>query len=244
MTRQTKAAVAKLFTSETAKKYLTAQDASISSQARVLMNELLDKFSQLFSFKSKILAERMVNGAAGVSKTVLHTSLKKLSGGLSLKTGIVPAGMEEISKALIAENVSLIKSIPQEYFKNVTGAVMRSITVGRGMADLLPQIQKYDGQTQRRAKNLALDQTRKAYNSINKERMQKIGVKQFEWVHSGGGQKPRESHLKISGHIFDFDDLTKQQAALGVPPEDQGIPGYPINCRCTMVPVIRFEGEE
>jgi uncharacterized protein with gpF-like domain len=49
--------------------------------------------------------------------------------------------------------------------------------------------------------------------------------------------------LKIDGHVFDFDKLESQQAALGVPPEDQGIPGYPINCRCTMLPVVRFEGE-
>ena len=244
MTNETKRSVKRLFQSETARVYLSAQDASVGSQARILMNSLLDKFTQLFSFRSKTLAERMLNGAAQVSKATLHSSLKQLSGGLSLKTGVVPAGMEEVSKAIIAENVSLIKSIPQEYFKNVTGAVMRSITVGQGMADLLPQIQKYDGQTERRAKNLALDQTRKAYNAINKERMQKVGVRQFEWVHSGGGQKPRESHLKIDGHIFDFDKLESQQAALGVPPEDQGIPGYPVNCRCTMVPVVRFEGED
>jgi SPP1 gp7 family putative phage head morphogenesis protein len=211
--------------------------------ARKLMNHLTAKFQALFNFKAGDLAESMVSGAAAVSKSSLHTSLKQLSGGLSLKTGVVPKGMEDVSKALIAENVSLIKSIPQQYFKDVTGSVMRSITVGRGIADLLPEIKKYQGQTERRAKNLSLDQTRKAYNSINKQRMQSIGVKQFEWVHSGGGQKPRESHLKIAGHIFDFENLESQQAALGVPKEDQGIPGYPINCRCTMLPVIRFEDE-
>jgi uncharacterized protein with gpF-like domain len=167
MTAETKKEIARLFKSKTAREYVSAQDASIGSQARILMNGLLDKFNQLFSFKSRTLAERMVNGAANASKATLHTSLKQLSGGLSLNTGVIPKGMEEIAKALIAENVSLIKSIPQEYFKNVTGAVMRSIMVGNGLADLLPHIKKYDGQTERRAKNLSLDQTRKAYNSIN-----------------------------------------------------------------------------
>ena len=68
----------------------------------------------------------------------------------------------------------LIKSIPEQYFKDVTGSVMRSITTGNGLADLVPEIKKYDGQTERRAKLLALDQTRKAYNSINKQRMQSL----------------------------------------------------------------------
>ncbi len=140
-----------------------AMDASIASKARILMNAIQKKYNILFSSKATSLAEMMFNGAAAASKTALHASLKKLSGGLSLKTGIVPKGMEEVAKATIAENVSLIKSIPEEYLKNVTGAVMRSITVGQGIADLIPQIQKFDGQTERRAKNLALDQTRKAY---------------------------------------------------------------------------------
>jgi SPP1 gp7 family putative phage head morphogenesis protein len=151
--------------------------------------------------------------------------------------------MEEVAKASVAENVSLIKSIPEQYFKDITGAVMRSITTGNGLADLVSEIDKYAGQTKRRAENLALDQTRKAYNSINKQRMQAIGVRQFEWIHSGGGQVPRESHLKISGHIFDFDKVEEQQAALGVPERDRGIPGFPVNCRCTMLPVINFEQE-
>lgn len=224
-------------------KKIIAMDASLASQARILMNKLTDKFTQLFSSHAKPLSQAMVNGAAAVSKTSLHGSLKQLSGGLSLKTGVVPAGMEEIATASVAENVSLIKSIPEQYFKDITGAVMRSITSGNGLADLVPAINKYNGQVTRRSRNIALDQTRKAYNSINQQRMQAIGVKQFEWIHSGGGQHPRESHLKISGHIFDFENLIAQQAALGVPKEDQGIPGYPVNCRCTMLPVINFDNE-
>ena len=223
---------------------MAAMDVSIASQARILMNELTSKFTQLFSKKSPTLAEKMIEGAANSSQTQLHSSLKQLSGGLSLKTGVVPKGMEEIAKASIAENVSLIKSIPEQYLKNVTGAVMRSITTGHGLADLVPAIKKYDGQTQRRARNLALDQTRKAYNSINQQRMQAVGVKQFEWIHSGGGQEPRQSHLKMDGKIFDFENLIEQQTALGVPKEDQGIPGQAINCRCTMLPVIDFGVDE
>lgn len=218
-----------------------AMDGSISSKARILMNALTNKFSMLFASKATSLAEMMFNGASAASKTTLHESLKKLSGGLSLNTGVVPKGMEDVAKATIAENVSLIKSIPEEYLKNVTGAVMRSITVGQGIADLIPQIQKFDGQTERRAKNLALDQTRKAYNTINKQRMQATGVKQFEWVHSGGSQFPRKSHLDIlNGKIFSFEHLEAEQAALGVPPADRGLPGMPVNCKCTILPIIDF----
>lgn len=250
MTTETKTQLKRLFNGEIADDYFeqqaqaAAMDASITSKARILMNKLTDKFSQLFAQKATPYAQTMVNGASDVSKSTLHTSLKQLSGGLSLKTGVVPEGMDDVTTALVAENVSLIKSIPQQYFKDITGSVMRSITTGNGLSDLIPSINKYEGQTVRRANNIALDQTRKAYNSINKQRMQSIGVKQFEWVHSGGSQHPRQSHVKISGHIFSFDNLEEEQAELGVPPEDRGIPGHPVNCKCTMVPVINFDDEE
>jgi SPP1 gp7 family putative phage head morphogenesis protein len=219
-------------------------DASISSQARILTNYLMNKFNKLFSLKAKDLANKMVINSSESSKSNLHSSLRKLSGGLSIKTGIVPTGMEDISTAIVAENVSLIKSIPQEYFKNVTGAVMRSITTGNGLKDLVPEIKKYSSQTQRRAENIALDQTRKAYNNINKQRLVNIGVKKFEWIHSYGGVTPRKSHIKIDRHIFSFENLESEQAALGVPESDRGLPGMPINCRCTINPVIDFSDQD
>lgn len=244
MTLTSKKMIIKLFNQPFAKEFVSTQekmaamDDSLGSQARILLNYLSKKFEDLFADKSKKMAESMLDGVDKTSKTNLHNSLKQLSGGLSLKTGIVPKGFDDIANATIAENVNLIKSIPQEYFKQVTGSVMRSITEGRGIRDLIPEIEKYDGQTYRRAKNIALDQTRKAYNTINKQRLTALGVKQFEWLHSGGGQTPRESHLKIDGHIFSFENLEAEQAALGVPKNDRGLPSIPTFCRCTIRPVI------
>jgi len=247
MTAETKKQIIKFFKGELSQEYFeqqkesAAMDANLGSQAKILTLGLLSTFRQLFSKKANVLAPRMVNGAEQVSSSSLHKSLGELTAGLSLKTSIVPKGLEDVTTATIAENVSLIKSIPEEYFKNITGSVMRSITNGRGLADLVPDIQKYEGQTHRRARNLALDQTRKAYNSINKQKLQSLGVTQFEWVHSGGGQHPRESHIKIGGHIFSFENLEKEQAELGVPEADRGLPGFPVNCRCVMKPVVKFD---
>jgi hypothetical protein len=236
MVIETRLQITKLFKSGTAVEFqeqqaeAEAMDKSVTAAAKKVMNKLTASFTQLFASKAKPIAAGMVAGAAAVSKSALHVSLKKLSGGLSLKTGVIPKGFEDISQSLINENVGLIKSIPAKYLDDVSGSVYRSITQGQGLADLLPQISKYEGITMRRAKLIAHDQTRKAYNSINKARMVSLGTKSFQWVHSGGGHKPRASHIKISGTIFTFENLEKEQAALGVPPADRGIPGYPVNC--------------
>lgn len=244
MIKETKEKILKLFQTNNSENFFKqrkkaeATDESITSKSKKVMNSLMSKFTQLFSLAATPAAKDMLNGTKKYSESSLRSSVKKLTGGLSLETGVVPKGMEEVSQAIIDENVSLIKSIPQEYLGKVSGAVMRSITTGNGLADLVPEIQKYSGETDRRAKNIALDQTRKAYNAINKERMQKLGIKKFRWIHTGGGQHPRKSHQEISGNIYSFDNLPlKGQEGFvnGV------IPGQAINCRCTMEPIIEFE---
>jgi len=250
MARETKKQIVRLFKGEISDDFfksqekLTAMDASLASQARILLNSLSRTFEEFFNLKASSLAKTMVQGATKTSATTVQESLKKLTGGLTLKTSVVSSGQEEVSTALVSENVSLIKSIPQEYLKDVTGSVMRSITTGRGIADLIPDLEKYEGISYRRAKNIALDQTRKAYNTINRQKLLNNGVKQFEWGHSGGSLHPRESHIDIAGKVFSFEHIREEQAALGVPQADRGLPGEPINCKCYMRPIIVFETDE
>lgn len=235
MTAQVEREVRRLFDTDAAAKHF-GTDATIASQSRILLNSLAAKFNDLFARKARALAEQMVDGAGKASGSALHSSLEKLSGGLSLKTKITNPNLTNVYKASVTENVSLIKSIPAQYLQKVEGAVMRSITTGNGLQDLVPALEQYQGQTHRRAKNIALDQTRKAYNAINKGRMQAIGVKKFQWHHSGGGAHPREDHVEMDGNIYSFDKLPVIDQNTG----ERGIPGQAPNCKCTMSPVFDF----
>ncbi len=241
MTEECTRRIKRLFESETGSAHF-AQDATISSQSRILLNALRGKFETLFAQHARSMAEQMVNGAGAASKSAMHSSLQALSGGMSLKVPPLRAGsnLDNIYKASVTENVNLIKSIPSQYLKDVEGSTMRSITTGNGLQDLVPALEKYEGQTHRRAKNIAMDQTRKAYNSINKGRMQAVGVKKFQWNHSGGSDQPREDHIEMDGNVYSFDDLPVIDERSG----ERGIPGQAINCRCTMTPVFDFEGDE
>ncbi len=214
----------------------TGMDMSPASQVRILTNDLKSRFEQLFARRAKPMAESMANQADAASKAATYESLKKLSGGLSLKTDIFTGPMDEFFKATVANNVALIKSIPSEYFMKVQNAVTQSITAGKGLEDLTKFFEEQHGVEKRRAKNIAIDQTHKAYNGLNKGRMQGVGIKAFQWQHSGGGLHPRPMHLALSGQVFTFDKLP-------VIDEDgtRGIPGQAINCRCTMIPVVQFE---
>ena len=129
MTEQVERAVSRLFNGDAAEEYF-AEDASISSQARMLTNNLMSTFNSLFARRAKPLSEQMVSNADKVSKSVLHSSLKELSGGLMIKTDIMPGDLGEALNAATWENVQLIKSISSDYLGNIQGQVMRSLQPG------------------------------------------------------------------------------------------------------------------
>ncbi len=227
-----------LFKTGTAKEYF-ALDASISSQARILTNALTEKFNELFARMSKPIAEQVVEEANKSSSVALKSSLKELSGGLSIKTSSISPEITDVLNASTTENVALIKSISQQYLSGVQQAVMRSITGTEGLNDLIPYLQKSKEITHRRAKMIAYDQTRKAFNSIDVAKMKSLGIKKFEWLHSGGSNHPRKLHIELSGKIFSLDDPPIIEDNKGK--ITRGLPGTLPNCRCRLLPVISFD---
>lgn len=238
MTSTVEKELKKLFKTDTAKEYY-ANDDSISSQARILTNALIEKFNGMFASLSKPLAENMVSDASKSSAISLHSSLKELSGGLSIKTSSLSPETIDILNASTTENVALIKSISSQYLNGVQQAVMRSITMGGGLQDLIPYLQKSKEITYRRAKVIAYDQTRKAFNSISIGRMNSLGVKEFKWLHSGGSNAPRKLHIELSGKIFSLADPPVIEDN-GKGKVTRGLPGQLVSCRCRLMPIVKF----
>lgn len=235
MAAETRRKLERLYDGSTAEEYF-AQDAGIASQAKKVMRELWKKYDAMFKERAKRISTNFVNQIDSANSASVHKSLKQLSGGLSLGTRTLDADTKEVLKASIAENVSLIKSIPQKYLGRVEGMVMRSITHPEGRNYLDRELAKSYDITKRRAKFIASDQTRKANAAISAGRLQKLGVKKFEWIHVPNSH-PRELHEKLDGKIFEWDN----------PPEIQKNPsirGYPAQlpgCHCEAAPVFEFD---
>ena len=222
--------------------FKSAMDASTPSQARIALNALLKKWQERFDDLSKVLVTRMISRTLKNSSISLSYSLKEVGQTLSIDTSFSDARLKDVIKASTQEAANLIKLIPQRYINEVQGQVMRSITTGQGLKDLVPYLTKrYHGDV-KKAKNTALDQTRKAYQSINTSRLKTLGVKKFIWIHSGGGKKPRQEHIRMSGNEYSFDDPPIIGEMYGL--EVRGLPGDLPNCRCVCKPVINFDLEE
>ena len=246
MADDVKRQILKLLESPDSKEFF-GTDASIASQARILLNNLTSKYGKAFKCLAKPAAKQMLRGINQASKSGLFSSLKKMTGGVTIKTDFVSEDLADVMKATMVENEDLIESLSVEYMRKIRGDVIRSITTPQagGLTGLRKRIIKTldreKGQVHRRAKNIALDQTRKAYNNLNLGRMKAVGVQQFEWVHSRGGQFPRDYHLNVlDGNVYDVDNPPIIDPDTG----ERGFPGQLINCRCTMLPVISFESGE
>jgi SPP1 gp7 family putative phage head morphogenesis protein len=216
-----------------------AMDASKSSAARILTNELMRKFNAIFRRRSKPIAETFANQADAASSAAVHASLKELSGGLSLPVSALNAATKEILSATITENVGLIRSISEKYQQQVQGMVMRSITSGGGADEIMESLQREGKRTYKRARFIVRDQTRKAMQGLSRGRMEKVGLKKFRWLHTGGSKEPRPLHVKMSGNIYRFDDPPIIDEKTG----ERGYPGQLPGCGCRQVPVIEFDDD-
>lgn len=244
MHRQTLREVLALFDNHdlpTAISGTVTMDASIASAGRRIFNRLEKLFGSLFDDKAPEIADQMVSAADRQSVSTLGRSLREMSGDKSFKVNFKTAGVDDVFKASVAESVGLIKRIPQEFLQEVQGEVMRSITTGSGLQDLQPYMEKKYGEAKRHASNVAMDQTRKAYQGLTRGRMRKVGAQKYEWMHSGGSNHPREYHRDtLDGQIFDIDDPPISNPKTGF----RGNPGDEPFCRCSMRPIISFEVED
>jgi uncharacterized protein with gpF-like domain len=221
-----------LFKTEHAEAFF-AQDASISSQARILTNALIKKYTDLFASLSKPMAEDF----AEQCDIAVKSSIRSLSDSLTLSTKTITSGpLNDILNATITENVGLIKSIPAQYLGGVQQAVMRSITTGNGMQDLAPYLQKHKGITLRRARFIAQDQNKKAFQSLSFARMKRIGLKSAIWRHTSGSRYPRHTHEKMDGKEFLLSEgLYDSAVKRNVMPSE--LPG----CACRSQPILKFD---
>lgn len=141
-------------------------------------------------------------------------------------------------RANIHENVSLIRSIPQKYFNEIEGLVMRSVQAGGDMYTLSQALQTEYGKTKKRAKLIARDQNNKATAFLTRTRQTEMGIAEAIWLHSHGGKTPRKTHLAKNGKRYDVKKGWYDPDADGKGKGRYIHPGELINCRCVSRSVI------
>jgi SPP1 gp7 family putative phage head morphogenesis protein len=201
-----------------------------AARLRAVTRNLARRWQQRFDEAAPKLAEHFAKAAAQRSAAGLKTILR--DGGFSVRMIMTPA-MADVLDATVAQNVALIKTIPQRYHAEIEGLVMRSVQTGRDLATLTKDLQERYGVARRRAALIARDQNNKATSALTHARQVDLGITQAVWQHSHAGKEPRPTHVKMSGKTYDV------RKGMWDPAEQAFVfPGSLINCRCTSRPVV------
>lgn len=177
-----------------------AQDASPAATLQKAMRSLGRRWQRNFNEAAPKLARYFARSMSRRSEAVLKGILRDAGITVQFK---MTAAMNDVLQATMAENVSLIRSIPQQYLTQVEGLVMRSVQTGRDLGTLTKELEQRYGLTRKRAAFIAKDQNNKATAALTRVRQEEAGIKQAIWVHSHAGKVPRPTHLANDGEPYD-----------------------------------------
>lgn len=233
-----------------------AQD-DLAQNESLFLERMLEKYGKLFEEDGKKIAETFLAEQLKYVNISVQFALKRV---LPKKEPIASKALEKIRReptfiefapifltqetkntmnAAIAENVSLIKSIPSQYMNQIVGSVMRSIQANGSIEDLVEDLKKYSGMTTRRARLIVEDQTRKVHTALTLRKFQESGIKYFQWLHMGGSARPRPYHLAKYPNGLNFGVFSiEHPPVIDTKTGERGFPGQLPNCKCTMAAVI------
>lgn len=140
----------------------------------------------------------------------------------------------ETMRALMAEQVTLIKSIPLEAAERVHRLTIEALEDSTRAAAISKEIQRSGEVAKSRADLIARTEVSRAATSLTEARARAVGSTHYRWVTSGDSDV-RPGHRALNGKIFAWND----------PPEvnENGRvmrfhPGQIWNCRCWPEPII------
>jgi SPP1 gp7 family putative phage head morphogenesis protein len=207
---------------------MLAQDASPSQSMRKTLDGLAKRWIAKFDEYAPKIADAYVRGAFKASDSAFRQALKDAGWAVDFN---MTAAMRDALNASIAENVNLIKSIPEQYLRQIDGVVMRSYSLGRDLETMVAELRQIYPVTAKRAELIARDQSNKANAVVNRTRQLELGITEAIWMHSHAGKNPRPDHVAANGKRY--------KIAAGCLISGKYIqPGEEINCRCTSRAVL------
>jgi len=210
-----------------------AQDAKkISTRPptrSVLLQRALNRWGTTWTRRVETMADRIARDFATKSKNATERAMKaKLAkAGFTVKFRPTEASTTAFD-AVVAENVGLIKTIPQKYLSDVQAQVWQSVMAGSDMKTLSEGLQEKFGIAWRRASLIAKDQNNKAKAVMERARRLDNGLTEAVWMHSHAGVTPRPTHVAMNGKTY---DIVKGMWDSAV--QKWIWPGVQINCRCS-----------
>lgn len=192
------------------------------------VTSLLDRYAQALTDWAHKTASRMLSEVQKQDFIAWKAMSAEMSAAMRREISGAPLG--DTVRALLADRVALIKSIPTEAAQRVHKLTMEAVVSGNRSASLVTEIRRSGEVAASRARLIARTEVASTASALTRARAQHIGSEGYIWRTAGDGDV-RHSHAAMNGRFVRWDS----------PPTLDGMTGHAgcfPNCRCYPEPVI------
>ncbi|EKS9914907.1 minor capsid protein [Burkholderia multivorans] len=186
------------------------------------IEHLLRRYAEALGPWAEVTAARMLDDLNRRDEQAWMQQAQEMSRALRDELRRAPTG--ETMRALMAEQVTLIKSIPLEAAERVHRLTIEALEDSTRAAAISKEIQRSGEVAKSRADLIARTEVSRAATSLTEARALHVGSPGYFWRTSGDSDV-RDSHRKMNGQFVRWDD----------PPTLDGMTGHAgqfPNCRC------------
>lgn len=192
------------------------------------------------SYEKEIVDRDYERTAEDAANRTNKTNISNHSTMMKVVVGVDPVKFEpwlndEIT-LFVNNNVSLIKTLPEEVFSDIEQMLYRDARRGLSPKELKKNISELFNATDKQAGLIARDQVNKFNGSLTELRQKNAGIEEYEWMTSGDS-RVREDHKILHGTIqrWDKPPITVRS---GKRAGERNHPSMDIQCRCQAIPVL------
>lgn len=152
---------------------------------------------------------------------------RQVKAGLGVDVLMSDAAVRENLSTFVQQNVSLIKSIPEEMLNRVEGGLLTGIRQNWRADELAEHLRQQVDVSDAKARFIARDQISKLMGELNNIRQTQLGIREYTW-RTMQDERVRANHRDKEGNRYAWDDA----------PADTGHPGEDFACRCYAEPAL------
>ena len=214
-----------------------AADAAPADVLEKVLASLRKRWGKRFDKLGAQIADKFAARAGATTDDAIEAAMR--AAGMRVKFQASKAQRDQLA-GVVQQNVSLIRSIPEQYFTSVEGAVQRSVLAGRDLATLTEELKASYGVTHRRAAFISLDQNNKSTAFLTRTRQMELNLDEAQWVHSGAGQPSARQHVQAGRDKVIY---RVSEGWLDPATGKRIWPGTEPGCRCTCRSIIKLPFE-
>lgn len=189
------------------------------------IEQLLKAYSDMLKGWATQTASNMLMDVALRDEQAWQTMAKELSRGLREEIRKAPTG--RVMQQLLAEQVTLIQSIPLEAAQRVHRLTLEGIENSTRAREIAAEIMRTEEVTTSRAVLIARTETSRTATALTQARAEHIGAPGYIWTSSHDGSV-RSEHKELDGKFFTWDNPPVADKRSGT----RAHAGAIWNCRC------------